>query len=152
MEVKDVFILYHGIMNTSNGEIINTVCYNFSFNTEVLQSVNAEYNPFKCNYITRQDKIKLVFYNGDLIESYYEIILFSGSVKIINCYIQQISVAIHSYMSDEFIIKHSTINNGKYYGSFHSDHNFVHPLILQCSNSFISSKTTHFHVLIQMVL
>ena len=49
-EVKDVFILNNGIMNISNGEIINTVCRNFIFNTnelyiiktKILQSVNDE--------------------------------------------------------------------------------------------------------------
>ena len=87
--IGDAFILNHGIMNISNGQIINTVCYNFIFNTnelsivntKVSQSANGEYNPndLHSNTIILQfGGSALYIYNGDFIGSYYSILLCLG--------------------------------------------------------------------------
>ena len=74
------FILNHGIMTLSNGEIINTVCDTFIFttnelsivNTTVLPSANEVYNPNDLHSFTiiyQRGGSALYVYNGHFIGS-----------------------------------------------------------------------------------
>ena len=122
------------MMNISNGYIINTVCFNFIYNTnelsiintKILQSMDGKYNPnnLHSNAIISQDGSEsvLYIYNSYFIGSYYGISSTLGSVEIINCTLQQMAIAIDILYADKFILQYSEIkNNGRYNGPFQEE-------------------------------
>ena len=80
----------------------------------------------------------------------------SGSATIINCSLQQSVVAVYAFTNDPVIIQLSEIKNiGIYNGPFSDDIFGVLDLFLCIyfiGVIILSSKTTHFRALIQMVL